>query len=174
MEADGRGHLYIGIKYGKDGTNIAMSVAVHTDAGKIFVEGIDCRPVRAGVGWIIEFLKTADVDQVVIDGANGQQILADAMREEKLIKPILPTVKEVIIANAEFEQMLSAKTICHMNQPSLTQSVSNCEKRPIGSNGGFGYKSIKDTSDIALMESMIFALWQCAEKKVRKKQKISC
>ena len=167
------GHLYIGIKYGKDGTNIAMSVAVHTDAGKIFVEGIDCRPVRAGVGWIIEFLKTADVDQVVIDGANGQQILADAMREEKLIKPILPTVKEVIIANAVFEQMLSAKTICHMNQPSLTQSVSNCEKRPIGSNGGFGYKSIKDTSDIALMESMILALWQCSESKVRKKQKIS-
>ena len=96
------------------------------------------------------------------------------MEEDKLLKPILPTVKEVIIANAVFEQMLAAKTICHMDQPSLTQSVSNCEKRPIGSNGGFGYKSIKDTSDIALMESMILALWQCSEKKVRKKQKISC
>ena len=168
------GSLYIGIKYGKDGTNVAMSVAVHTDDGKMFVEGLDCRPARAGVGWIIGFLETADIEQVVIDGANGQQILADAMKEDKLLKPILPTVKEVIIANAVFEQMLAAKTICHMDQPSLTQSVSNCEKRPIGSNGGFGYKSIKDTSDIALMESMILALWQCSEKKVRKKQKISC
>lgn len=167
------GALHVGVKFGKDGTNVAVSVAVRTEYEKIFVESIDCRPARAGVGWIIDFIEKSDVDQVVIDGANGQQILTDAMKDAKLIKPILPTVKEVIVAYAVFEQMLEAKTICHMNQPSLTQSVSNCEKRPIGSNGGFGYKSIKDTSDIALMDSMILALWSCSESKVRKKQKIS-
>jgi phage terminase large subunit-like protein len=167
------GRLHVGVKFGKDGTNVALSVAVHTQTEKIFVESIDCRPARNGVAWIIEFLSKADVEQVVIDGANGQQILADAMKEHKLIKPILPTVKEVIVANATFEQMLTSKMIMHMNQLSLTQSVSNCEKREIGSNGGFGYKSISDNSDIALMESMILALWSCSCCKVKGKQKIS-
>ncbi len=41
--------LFVGIKFGKDGTNVAMSIAAKTDNGKIFVEVIDCRPVREGM-----------------------------------------------------------------------------------------------------------------------------
>lgn len=168
-----KGKMFAGIKYGHDGTNVALSIAVKTDDNKIFVESIDCRSLRNGNGWIINFLKQANVQEVVIDGAAGQNILADDMKEAGLRKPILPTVKEIIIANSTFEQALFQENIQHTGQPSLYQVVTNCEKRNIGTNGGFGYRSQVEEFDVSLMESMILAHWACANAKPVKKQKIS-
>lgn len=168
-----KGKLFVGIKYGQDGANAAMSIAVKTADNKIFVEAIDCQSTRTGNGWIIRFLKEADVKKVVVDGAGGQSLLAEEMKEVKLRAPILPTVKEVIVANATFKQGLELKNICHMGQPSLTQAVCNCEKRMIGSGGGFGYKAIREGVEIALMDSMVLAHWACNTNKERRKQKVS-
>src|SRR5690625_2317595 len=71
------GKLFAGIKYGHDGLNVALSIAVKTEDDKIFVETIDCQTIRNGNAWIIHFLKNADIQQVVIDGASGQNILAE-------------------------------------------------------------------------------------------------
>jgi len=164
---------YIGIKYGKDGANVAMSIASRTTDGKIFVETIDCVSVRAGNAWMMDFFHNPNLRGVVIDGASGQQLLAKQMEDAGFKKPVLPKVAEIIAANASFEQGLYAKQICHSGQKSLMQSVSNCEKRLIGSNGGFGYRSISDHIDIAIMDSMILAHWLCSTSKAkRKKQKV--
>lgn len=169
-----RGKLFIGIKYGHDGTNVAMSIAVRTTSGKILVEAIDCQPTRAGNGWLMKFLRNAYWAKVVIDGANGQSVLAEDMRQAKLKRPVLPTVSEIIKANVVFEQGLFAQELLHMGQPALVQSVSNCQKRAIGSNGGFGYKTLREGIEVALLESVVLAYWACAEtKEERKKQRIS-
>lgn len=168
-----KGKLFVGIKYGHDGKNVAMSIAVKTKDGKVFVETIDCREIRFGNWWIIDFLKAADVNKVAVDGANGQLILKDEMKDAKVKVPILPTVKEIINANATFEQGIFQQKITHMNQPSLTRSVSNCEKRAIGTNGGFGYKSLREDIEVALLDSVILAYWLCAQSKEKKKQRIS-
>jgi phage terminase large subunit-like protein len=169
-----KGKLFAGVKYGHDGNNAALSIAVKTADGRIFVEAIDCQSVRNGNGWILDFLQRASVEKTVVDGANGQKNLADAMQDAR-IKPaaVLPTVKEIISANQMFETALTARQICHMGQPSLAQAVTNCEHRAIGSNGGFGYRSIKDGVEIALMESMILAYWAAATTKEKRKQRIS-
>jgi len=167
-----KGKLFAGIKYGYDGSNIALSIAVKTEDDKVFVETIDCQSVRNGHAWIIHFLRNADVQQVVIDGASGQNILAEAMKQANLKAPVLPTVKEIIVANSLFEQALFQQTIAHKSQPSLFQVVTNCDKRNIGTNGGFGYRSQIEENDIALMDSVILAHWICAEAKEPKKQKI--
>ena len=164
------GKLFVGIRFGHDGESVAMSIAVKTEDQRVFVEAIDCRPIRDGLDWILGFLTSADLQTVVVDGANGQELLAAAMQDAGLKKPLLPTVKEVILAGAAFEQALFAGNICHMGQPSLVQSVTNCEKRAIGSGGGFGYRSIKDGVKIELMESMILAHWQCSTAKTKKKK----
>ena len=168
-----KGKLFAGIKYGQNGANVAMSIAAKTTEGKIFIEAIDCQSVRTGNGWILRFLKAADVAKVVVDGAGAQTILADEMKDAKLKAPVLPTVKEVIVANATFKQGLELQTFCHCGQPSLTQAVSNCEKRLIGTGGGFGYKSLKEDIEIALLDSVILAHWACSVSKERRKQKIS-
>src|SRR5690625_99826 len=167
-----KGKLFAGIKYGHDGTNVALSVAVKTEDDKIFVEAIDCQSLRNGNGWIIHFLRNADIQQVVIDGANGQEILSEAMKQAGLKTPILPKVQEIIVANSTFEQALFQQTVQHKSQPSLFQIVTNCDKRNIGKNGGFGYRSQIEENDISLMESMILAHWACANAKEVKKQRI--
>lgn len=169
-----KGKLFVGIKYGQDGTNVAMSIAVKQETGPIFVETLDCRSIRNGNGWILDFLEKADIQNVTIDGAAGQNHLAEEIKSRKIkVKTILPTVKEVIIANSTFEQAVYGGNICHNGQPSLTAIVTNCEKRAIGSSGGFGYKSLKPENDIALMDSVLLAYWQCSIFKERRKQKIS-
>ena len=167
-----KGKVFAGIKYGYDGANVALSIAVKTEEDKIFVETIDCQSVRNGNGWIVHFLRNADIQQVVIDGANGQGILSEAMKQSGVKSPVLPTVKEIILANSMFEQSLYQQNIEHANQPSLFQVVTNCDKRNIGTGGGFGYRSQVEENDIALMESMILAHWACSEAKTPKKQKV--
>lgn len=166
------GKLYVGIKFGNDGANVAMSIAVKTATGKVFIESIDCRSVRSGNQWLLSFLKEANVEKVVIDGASGQGLLEREMKDARLHSPILPTVKEIIHANADWEQGIYQGTIQHKGQPSLVQIVTNCEKRNIGSSGGFGYKSQFDDMDISLMDSCILAYWACVESKPAKKQKV--
>ena len=117
--------------------------------------------------------RATDIGTVVVDGANGQRLLADAMKKAKLKAPTLPTVKDIIKANASFEQGIYNDGICHRGQPSLVQVVTNCDKRPIGSNGGFGYRSIMPDAEIALMDSVILAHWAVNELKERKKQSVS-
>lgn len=170
-----RSSIFVGIKYSKT-DSVAVSIAVRAEDGRIFVESIDCRPFRDGADWILSFLKRIEYAAVVIDGASGQHLLKEAMRDAKLYHATLPKVVEIIKANASFEERLAAKELCHMGQPSLTNSVTNCEKRQIGSNGGFGYKSINESYDIALMDSMILAQWMCGTKTKQtvKRQKISC
>lgn len=165
--------LYVGIRFGHDGTNVAMSVAVKTNDKKIFVETIDCQSVRNGHKWIIDYLTAMKPSKIVIDGANGQKLLADDLKEHTIKGCILPTVKEVIIANTAFEAALYQGSICHMNQPSVMQVVSNCEKRAIGSNGGFGYKPIKEGVEIAILDSIILAHWACSKSRERRKQKVN-
>lgn len=169
-----RSRLFVGVKYSKTDT-VAVSIAVRMTDNRIFVEAIDCRPFRDGTDWIVSFLKAIDVKAVVIDGQSGQQILKDAMRDAHMYNATLPKVADVVKANATFEERLAAKELCHMGQPSLTCSVTNCEKRAIGSNGGFGYRSINESFDIALMDSMILAQWICGQKtkKTVTRQKIS-
>lgn len=167
-----KGPLSVGIKYGNDGANVSMSIAVHTLSGKIFVEVIDCQSVRNGNQWIINFLKQAKVANVLIDGASGQNILAADMKDFKLKAPMLPTVKEIITANASWEQGIYQQTLCHADQPSLSTVVTNCDKRNIGSSGGFGYKSQFDDMDISLMDSALLAHWACSNIKPKKKQQI--
>ena len=150
-----------------------MSVAVKTDEGKVFFEAIDCQPIRNGTYWMVSKLLKMKPEVIVIDGRGAQDILKSELEEQKVKGVMLPTVKEVVIANAKFEQMLYAGEICHNNQPSLTQVATNCEKRAIGSGGGFGYKAQFETMEIGLLESAILAIWQCSESKEKKRQRIS-
>ena len=173
---DFKNKLFVGIKYGVDGKHVAMSIATKID-DKIFVESIDCQSVRNGNMWIISFLKEADIEKVVIDGSGSQQVLSEEIKDYGIkLKPTLPKVADVVVANNMFEQAVtSSKTICHNDQPSLKQIVTNCKRRAIGTNGGFGFKAMIEEHEIALLDSVILAHWLCAtQKSAKKKQKVSC
>lgn len=155
------GKMAVGIKFERDGTDCSMAIAIKTEDGRIFTEVVGNHSMRDGYDWLVTFLmrcKSSTV-KVVADGANGIEILTEKMRDCKLKAPYKPTASEYIEANSKFEQMIFSKTIVHMEQPAVEQAATNCEKRAIGSGGGFGYKSIKLGVDISLLDSMILACW---------------
>lgn len=165
--------LFFAVKYGKSG-NVSLAVAVKTEDDKIFMEAIDCRPIREGNAWIIAYLRNPHADTAAIDGAGNQTILVDDMKDAEVkCKPLLPKVSEVVAANALFEQKLFEDQLCHRGQPALTQAATNSEHRAIGSGGGYGYASILEGADISLLESVSLAVWLCANAKERKKQVIT-
>ena len=169
------GKVFVGVKFSKQMDNVAMSIAIKTADEKIFVESIDDRPVKGGLDWIVSFINACDVRNVVVDGSGGQQLLSEAMHGARLKAPILPKVIEVVEANASFVQRLAAKEICHMAQPSLVASTTNVEKRAINSNGGYGFRSINDSIDVALLDSVILAQWICGKTKDESnRQRIYC
>lgn len=169
------GLMNIGIKYSKDGETVSLATAVRTKDEKIFFEALGCRPVREGNDWIIKFLSKAQksINKIVIDGAGGQQILADELKKEKIKRVVLPKVAEIIKANATFTQALYDGQIAHMTQPSLDSVATNCEKRAIGSKGGYGYNAIRDVDNISILDACMLAVWAVEEFKEPKKQKIS-
>lgn len=164
--------IYAGVKFGRDGQNTCLSIAVKTDDGRIFVEGIDCKDQREGNGWIINFLLKVKAKAVLVDGASGLDTFQKECKEQKLKNVKAATTKEVIQASSDFETAIANKTLCHNGQPAMRQSVSNCQHRAIGSGGGYGYKTLDDDIEVALIESAVLATHACATAKEAKKQRI--
>ena len=164
---------YIGVKFGKDGKNVSMSIATKQDDGRIFVECLYIRPISQNVTWIFDVLCKINYEECVIDGKAGQELLEKRLKELRLKNIKFPTVSEVIQANASFEQAIFNGELCHANQQTVTDVVTNCKKRNIGNAGGFGYESIIDEFDISIMDSIIFAFWSCQNGKTRKVQRVN-
>lgn len=160
-----------GVKYAQKTEQVSLAAAVRTSDGRIFVECIDCRSIRDGTAWIIDYLRSPSAVSVAIDGAAGAPLLVSAMQEAQVsCKAVLPKVAEVIAANSLFETNLFGGVLCHMAQPSLTQVVTNCEHRSIGTGGGFGYASILEGAEPTLIEAAALAQWGVAGMKEKKKQ----
>lgn len=165
--------LFFAVKYGHSG-NVSLAAAVKLDDGRIFIEAIDCRPIRDGNAWLMPFLRNSHAEAVVIDGAGNQTVLAAEMKDAEVkCRAVLPKVADVVAAHALFEQQLFGGQIRHMNQPALAQAATNCEHRAIGSGGGFGFASVLEGADISLLEAVSLAHWLCANAKERKPQRVS-
>ena len=169
----GKPRVFYAVKYGKSG-NVSLGAALKLDDDKIFVEAIDCRPIKDGNAWIIAFLRSPHAEAVAIDGSGNQTVLAAEMQDAEVkCKAVLPKVSDVVAAHALFEQQLFGGQIRHMDQPALAQAATNCEHRAIGSGGGFGYASVLEGADISLLEAVSLAHWLCATAKEHKPQRVS-
>ena len=168
------GKMHVGIKFGSDGINTAVSLAIKTGSGKTFVECIDCVPQQDGFAWIVEFLsRCKHIDKVVIDGKAKSDLLVETLRNQGVkVQTLIPSTGEAITAYSGFKQAIDTNTLIHCDQPSVTQSISNCERRMIGSNGGFGFRSLHPEIEVAIVESLALAHWHCSITKERRKQRI--
>lgn len=164
--------LFAGVKYGRDGQNVCLSIAVKTVDDKIFVEGIGCKDQREGNSWIIDFLLKCNIKAVLVDGASGLETFQRECKEQKLKTVKAATVKEVVQSSSDFETAIANQTLCHMGQPALRQSVTNCKHRAIGSGGGYGYQTLDDDIEVALVESAVLATHACSNFKEVKKQRV--
>lgn len=169
-----KGKIGVGIKFGADGKNVALSIAIRTESGKTFLECIDCIPQSEGFGWMVNFIRECpSIGLVAIDGKGKSELFAEMLSKEcPKTKTIIPAYGEMVIACSGFRQAIDTESIVHCNQPSVTQAISNCERRMIGTNGGFGFRSLKEEIEIAIVESLAIAHWTASQIKERKRQKI--
>ena len=169
-----KGKLAIGIKFGADGKNVAMSLAVKTTDDRTFVETVDCAKQSEGFAWMIDWIKKChSIGLVAVDGKGKSDLFVELLnRECPRVKTVIPAYGEMIVACSGFRQSIDTETVIHCDQPSVTQAVSNCEKRLIGNNGGFGFRSLKEEVEVAIVESLAIAQWACSQIKERKRQRI--
>ena len=113
------------------------------------------------------------VKATLIDGAAGVQTLLKECKDQKLKGVKEATIKEVVQSSSDFETAVVNKTICHNGQPALRQSVTNCNHRAIGNGGGYGYKTLDDDVEVALIEATVLATHACSNFKEVKKQSVS-
>lgn len=165
--------IYAGVKFGRDGVNTVLSLAVKTTEGKIFVEAVDCRNQRDGNEWMINFLLKCKPSKILVDGASGVETFLRECKDQKLKGVEKVGYKEVIQASSDFETAIANKLLCHCGQPALRQSVTNCKHRAIGSGGGYGYQTLNDEIEVALIESVVMATHACSMAKEVKKQRVS-
>ena len=166
------GPIFAGVKFGRDGQNTCLTLAIKTDDGRVFVESIDCRNQRDGNAWAINFLIKVNARAVLVDGASGLETFMRECKEQKVKGIHAATVKEVITASSDFETAIAKKTLCHNGQPGLRQSVTNCQHRAIGSGGGYGYKTLDDAIEVGLIESAVLATYAAAQAKEAKRQRV--
>lgn len=151
-----------------------LSIGVRTeDEKKHFIESYDCRNTRDGFDWILQFLSRADIENVVIDGKGDADVLCEEIKRNKIpVKVIRVSSNEFMTAMSLFRNAITNQTVMHTGQLSLKQSVTNCEKRAIGTAGGYGFKSLKLGVDVSLLETVALAYWACDNYKPRKKQQV--
>lgn len=166
------GGLFIGICYEPNGLSTALSVACKTDEGKVFVSVYDCRSRYEGDDWIVDFIKsTKGIAKAAVDGKTGQDALLERFKEERIGKKATTlTGSEFISACAGFEKDALGDRLLHMQQPTLDEIVTNCEKKLYKS--GFTYKPLHDGMQICCMNSIILAHYLCRTAKIKKVQKI--
>lgn len=169
------GKMSVGIKFSRNSESVSMAIALKTTDGRIFTEIIDNKMIRDGHEWMIDFISKAksSINKIIVDGDNGKQLISDSLKAKKIQGCVLISVSEYIKANATFEQDLLNGKICRMEQPSLTNVITNCEKRAVGSHGGFAYKSMKASADDSLIDAVVLAVHAIEEYKDPIKQKIS-
>lgn len=174
VPADLTGKIHVGIKYGPDGANVALSIAIKTRRGKTFIECIDCAPQREGLAWIVEWIKNCrNVGTVLIDGKGAAELLLGELAKAcPKVNAGTPAWGEMIVACSGFRQAIDAEAIEHTGQPSVVQAVSNCERRMIGTGGGFGFRSLSADIEAAIVESIALAHYAASIAKERKKQKV--
>lgn len=163
---------YFAVRFEAATGNVSLAVAAKTTDEKIFVEAIDCRPIREGNAWIMRFLHSSRAKQVIIDGKADRELLNEEMRSAKIkCKKTSLAELDVLKAHAHFEKELFGGGICHMGQPSLTQIVSNCDKHTYGT-GGFVYTSLLEGVDVSLLKAVVLAHWAASTASEKKKPSV--
>jgi phage terminase large subunit-like protein len=156
------GKIAYGVKFSPDGSTVSVSVAVKSTDGKVHIECVEHRSLGSGTGWLVDWLSTRwrKSSVIVIDGLTGASALAEALLSEKVPKKVLylPRSRDVITACSMTLNAIHEKTITHFDQPLLNEAVCNARKRPIGTNGGWGWGGIDDT-DVTPIEACSLAYW---------------
>lgn len=166
------GRRVFGVKFSVDGARVGLAGAVRPGDGPILIGGIRLASTAEGLDWLVEFLadRKDEISQIVIDGKAGVDPLVAALAERgirarakaprasgRMIR--VPTMAEYISAHAMFLQDVIGEQLFHDDAPDLNLQVAGARKRPIGTQGGWGWRGLTDDHDTTLLDAATLAFW---------------
>lgn len=165
------GKVACGIKFSGDGSTYSVSMAARPDDGPILVECVDRAGTARGISglsdWIYE--RRQNVALVCIDGREWTPTLVQRLQDMGFPKRGVHVMRtrEVTDACAMLANAVEGKTVCHIAQPLLRDSVSTSPRRKVGVDGwAFG------GTDPTPIESCALAHWAVMTTKRNPKRKM--
>lgn len=152
------GKTAYGVKFSRDGSEVALCVAVIPKEGQARIEMIERKPTGLGTQWLADWLndRYKKACCVVIDGKNGVDVLTEKITDVwKMPNSVIrPNSANMIGAVSTLIDALNEKTVTwYERQEDLRNSALTATKRPIGGGWGFGGE------DSAPIEACALALW---------------
>lgn len=152
------GVVACGVKFSADGATYSVSVAAKQPDGSALVECVDRAGTGRGVAGLADWIdRRRDRHAVVcIDGQQWAPTLIQRLEDRRYPKRALHVMRAHDLADAcaMLGNAVGERSVRHIAQPLLRQSVEASTRRPIGSYGwGFG------GDDPTPIESVAMAYW---------------
>lgn len=162
IAAQNKWRLAIGVKFSSDGLTASIAVAIWERGETPHVEVIESDSTAFGISWVVNRVEKMwrRASLIVVDGKSNAQTfineLVDAGVSKKAV--MLSGPSHVIAASSMLINAVGSGEITHNNQPVLNDAVVYAQKRKIGSDGGYGFKSANEV-DVTPLEAVALALW---------------
>lgn len=165
-----QGRVSYAVKFDPAGARVSLAVCLRPESGKAHVEVIDARSTAGGIGWLVDWLvaRQANAAQIVVEGKSHAGTLIEALRARKVPERVIwaPTTDQAITAHSMLLNAVEATSMTHWAQPILATAVAHAGKRPIGTNGGWGWKPLGG-HDVTPLEAVTYAYWAAMTSKRR-------
>ena len=153
------------VKFSPDGTTGVLAACRRPDEGKPHVEVIGRRDLVCGIGWFADWIsaRASEASEIAIDGRSNAQDLEDRLRAAGVPRKALhrPTPSGVGAACSTLVNAVTERRFTHFGQPGLDAAAKGCSKRPIGSDGAFGFRDgPADGEEAVVLEAAALALWR--------------
>jgi hypothetical protein len=112
--------------------------------------------------FVTYLLGVADyADAMVIDGQSNAKTLENALLDAGVPEDMLtrPNVAQAVEAYTGFVNATRERSITHIEDESTDESVCQCNRRRIGTAGGYGFAS-NDHANATLVDALAFAHWK--------------
>lgn len=168
------GRLVVGVKFSVDGALAGLAVATKPDEKDtpVHVDGLRVASTGEGYGWIVDWCveRRERIAQIVIDGKGSDAVLIAALKDAgfnpraKAKKPSsrfirVPNLGEYYEAHETFLQAVTDEGLTHSAGELLDGQIAGSVKRKIGNQGGWGWQSIRDTDNTAVIDAATLAFW---------------
>lgn len=160
-----------GVKFSVDGSTYSVSMAARPADGPVLVECVDRAGTARGISGLADWLfeRRSRLSTVCIDGREWTPTLVTRLMDMGYPKRGLHVMRarEVTDACAMLANAVDGRTIVHVDQPLLAESVATSPRRAVGRDGwAFG------GPDPTPVESCALAHWGAMTTKRRPKRKM--
>ena len=156
------GRLVYAVKFDPDARMGAIAVCVDDGDGIPHVELAQEISCRGGVGRFVEWLLgVADcAESIIIDGQSNAKTLENELMDAGVPDEMIvrPNTAQAVEAYTGFVNATRAHTVTHVEDESTDESVCECNRRRIGTAGGYGFQS-NDRANATLVDALAFAHW---------------